>query len=429
MSKTNEHEGSEQEPVDLTPARHAAAETGSPYETEPAGEAMPHFQFDRNSFPDTEQPDAARTDAPEYIDLPAAQQNPEDIFGPLPTEDSGAQLAHSGLDADATTAQLKRDEAEHASAGESDFGWTQVNDDVATPQAQQERADEERVDATPVGTDTTDIPEPALFAEPADPVGSADPARPAPLDTERPTEQVETGPAETDRPTEPVSVEDDELESTMVRRTSLWNHGEEDLAAPVVEPTAAVPTVPARKEPTFDDDILAGEELEEPRSRAWAHVGSFFGVLLLLPVAWYLLADAGARFTLAANPPWETGIVNMAAIGEFIGGLAVLGLIAYLIRSSSVGAFVTGTIVTLAGACFVILPQLTARIGEPVLDQLHQLGPFGNNLHHHLIFDGSMGRLALYGALLLAAGYISASARRAGRRAERLEAAYKRRIR
>ncbi|MDO4606259.1 MAG: hypothetical protein Q4B12_02940 [Bowdeniella nasicola] len=418
MSNTNEYEGSEQEPVENTSARHAAAETGSPYDTEPAGEAMPHFQFDRQTREDGEQGvDADR------IDLPGDQHNPEEIFGPLPTHGS-AQPAASRQDEDTPTPQLKEEEVEGTSAGESDFGWTMVDDDVATPQAQQERADEKRLDTVPADTVGTATSEPALLAEPAAQADSAEPARHTELETERPTEQVQT-----ERPTEQVPIEDDELESTMVRRTSLWNHAEEDPAAPVAEPTTAVPVVPASKEPTFDDDILAGEELEEPRSRAWAHVGSLFGVLLLLPVAWYLLADAGARFTLAVTSPWASGVVNMAAVGEFIGGLVVLGLIAYLIRCSSVGAFVTGTVVTVAGACFILLPQLTARLMGSVLIQLRQLGAFGNNLYHHLVFDGSMGRLALYGALLIAAGYISASARRAGRRRERLEAAYKRRTR
>src|SRR5699024_1516992 len=74
-----------------------------------------------------------------------------------------------------------------------------------------------------------------------------------------------------------------------------------------------------------------------PPSRAGAHALTVLVTLLLTPVAWYLLADAGARLTLARSNPWETGDLNLAALLELAGGLLVLAVVLLAARWSSVG--------------------------------------------------------------------------------------------
>lgn len=244
---------------------------------------------------------------------------------------------------------------------------------------------------------------------------------------------------------------EDDIDNTMVRRTSLWKNEPTEAEVADSDATATFPTGAAaagsaaaagaaattRERPldrsgydparAYEDDILAGEELEAPRSRAGAHIASALLVLLLTPLAWYLITDAGARFTLAENAPWTSGRVNLAAIAEFLGGILIAVVIAFLIKASSLGAWITGTLLTIAGFAFIVAPRLVQDYSEGTLNQLSELHQIGANASHHLIADGSTGRLAAYGIALLLAGFISHAARAAGRRNERLRAAFERR--
>lgn len=158
----------------------------------------------------------------------------------------------------------------------------------------------------------------------------------------------------------------------------------------------------------------------KPRSRAGAHVWAVVLTLLLTPVAWYLLAGAGARLTLPARSPWETGNINVAALLELGGGLLVLAVVLLAARWSSLGAIITGSLVLVLGVPFVAVPAWTQEILGGVTDWLQGLGDFGSNVAHHLVASGSTGRLVVYGLALIFIGVVSHGARRQGRRQERL---------
>ena len=156
----------------------------------------------------------------------------------------------------------------------------------------------------------------------------------------------------------------------------------------------------------------------EPRlpSRAGAHVWTVLLTLLLAPVAWYLLADAGARLTQPAGNPWETTNLNIAALLELVGGLLVLTVILLAARWSSLGAIVIGSIVLVLGVPFLAVPAWTQDVLVPITDWLRTLGDFGANTAAHLVATGSTGRLIVCGLVLIFLGVATHGARRRGRR-------------
>ncbi|MCK6212542.1 hypothetical protein KZX45_18555 [Georgenia sp. EYE_87] len=170
--------------------------------------------------------------------------------------------------------------------------------------------------------------------------------------------------------------------------------------------------------------VLDGATQAAPRSRAGAHWWSLLLTLVLAPVAWYLVADAGARLTLGDDSPWARGELAPAALIELAAGLVVTAVVLLTARWSSLGAQVTGVLVLLAGLAFVILPARTAEVVEPAVTWLEDLNALGRNVAHHLLADGPAGRLALYGLGLLAVGVVSHGARRLGRAEERAREAY-----
>lgn len=160
----------------------------------------------------------------------------------------------------------------------------------------------------------------------------------------------------------------------------------------------------------------------EVPSRAAAHVWSLLLSIVLVPLGWYLLADAGARMTLATDNPMSTGVLNPAALLELLGGLLVVWLVVLLARHSSLGAHVVGIAVTVVGIPWVVAPGVTARAVLPALDWLDQWNSFGANLAHHLQASGYSGRLLLLGVVLLLIGWTSHRVRRSGREEEALRA-------
>lgn len=165
------------------------------------------------------------------------------------------------------------------------------------------------------------------------------------------------------------------------------------------------------------DVVLDGTTaLTRPPSRTGAHAWAVLVSLLLTPVAWYLLADAGARLTLPQGAPWDTGNLNVAALLELGGGLLVLAIVLLAARWSSLGAIITGSLVLIVGVPFVAVPAWTQELLEPVVTWLDDLGDFGRNVAHHLEASGSTGRLVVYGLALILVGVVSHGARRQGRR-------------
>lgn len=167
-----------------------------------------------------------------------------------------------------------------------------------------------------------------------------------------------------------------------------------------------------------DRDILleGTTALTRPPSRTGSHVLTVLLSLVLTPVTWYLLADAGARFTLARANPWETGNLNPAALLELAGGLLVLAVVLLAARWSSLGATVTGVLVLAAGVPFVAAPAWVQESLEPAIAWLDGRGDLGGNVAHHLVASGSTGRFVVYGVALVLVGAVSHGARRRGRR-------------
>ncbi len=232
------------------------------------------------------------------------------------------------------------------------------------------------------------------------------------------------------------SASEAELDSTSVRRRSLITPS---AAEPESEPEATwVPRldseateVNVRVDDTLldttprslDDSIFEGATLvAEMPSRAGAHWVSLLGHILLIPVAWYLIADAGARFTLADASVLETGKFSALGLGEFLGGLILLFLLLLMSRKSSLGAWVSGVLVALVGIPWLVIPSLSASTALPVLRALESWNVFGANLVHHFQASVYSGRFFLMGVVLMGVGFLTHSVRRQGRSEEALRA-------
>ena len=217
----------------------------------------------------------------------------------------------------------------------------------------------------------------------------------------------------------------EDIEHTGIRRRSLMapvdteDHSTEAQWKPRVDEReeTTVSATPA----TLDDAIFEGSTvIPNVPSRVPAHVWSLVLTLVLTPVAWYALADAGARMTLAPNNPMITGSVNIAAIAELLGGIVALLLVFALTIRSSLGAYVVGAIVTIVGAPWVLAPGWTARMMLPAMEWLTQWNVLGANLAHHLQSSGYSGRMLITGIALMCVAMVSHKVRRRGRAEEAL---------
>lgn len=220
-----------------------------------------------------------------------------------------------------------------------------------------------------------------------------------------------------------------ELSDTGVRRTRIMqplpesNEPRRLMTEPEADPRAERYSPAPLPEP----DLVTGSEYDRVPSRAGAHWWAILATLLLSPVAWYLLADAGARMTLPAGSQWETGSVNLAAVAELVGGLVVLGVILWAARASSLGAFILGGLLVLVGGAFVVMPRQVQNLLEPYLENLLNYNDMGANIAHHLEADGSTGRILIAGFVLVMIGFISHGARRRGRAEQRIREIVERR--
>lgn len=239
-------------------------------------------------------------------------------------------------------------------------------------------------------------------------------------------------PTSTEPPTPSVHGEDvgngDDLDQTRVHRRSFVAPQEEveDEGEAQWRPRSSTEEDASHSSTTprsLDDALFEGATVvPEVPSRGAAHVWSLILTLLLVPLAWYLLADAGARMTLATDNPMTTGVLNPAALAELAGGIVVVVLVAVLARHSSLGAHVIGIVVTVLGLPWVVAPGASARLVLPVMEWLDRWNAFGANLAHHLQASGYSGRLLLVGIVLLLLGWTSHRVRRVGRDEEALRA-------
>lgn len=164
-------------------------------------------------------------------------------------------------------------------------------------------------------------------------------------------------------------------------------------ASPVAtEPTVALPAgrTPPEQEPEAAEDaaLLDGATQVRPPSRAWAHVLTPFLTLLLVPIAWYLIADGGARLAIAQTAsPGQLAVWPML---EVLAGLALAAGILALARWSALGAIIIGALVTLISLPFLLAPGWATDLVAPAMTRLENLGLFdalGPNIAYHLQAD------------------------------------------
>lgn len=179
-------------------------------------------------------------------------------------------------------------------------------------------------------------------------------------------------------------------------------------------PKAATPA-------SLGDEIFSvAPPVSEMPSRTGAHCLSFLLFLVLTPLGWYLAADAAARMTMAESAPMYTGVASFLALGELLGAIVIAVILFLVARRSSLGAWIVGVLVFVAGLPWVMVPGVTASAALASLTALSETGSLGANLSHHLQASGYSGRLALLGVLLMGVAYLSHAARRTGRSEEAL---------
>lgn len=215
----------------------------------------------------------------------------------------------------------------------------------------------------------------------------------------------------------------DAAEAARPRRRSLLGEGDKDSEAATL---AAIASTAARGDKSdapssLDDELFsAAPEITEMPSRTGAHWLSFLLFLLLVPVGWYLAADAGARMTLADAAPMYSGVASIVALGEILGAIVLSAILFVTARRSSLGAWLMGIVTLIVGLPWLMAPGITGASLLSALTTLKGTGSLGANLSHHLQASGYSGRFALLGIALMGLAYVSHSARRTGRAEEAL---------
>ena len=207
------------------------------------------------------------------------------------------------------------------------------------------------------------------------------------------------------------------------QRRSVLGTDEDDRDAATLAAIASQGRDRGDKTPAsrLDDELFsATPEITEMPSRSGAHFLSFLLFLILVPVGWYLAADAGSRMTLSEAAPMFTGVASILALGELLGAIVITVILCATARRSSLGAWFMGVITLLAGLPWVLTPGITASTLLDPLTVLANTSSLGSNLAHHLQASGYSGRFALLGFALMGLAYVSHSARRTGRAEEAL---------
>ena len=202
------------------------------------------------------------------------------------------------------------------------------------------------------------------------------------------------------------------------QRRSVLGTDEDDRDAATLAAIASQGRDRGDKAPAsrLDDELFsATPEITEMPSRGGAHFLSFLLFLILVPVGWYLAADAGSRMTLSEAAPMFTGVASILALGELLGAIVITVILCATARRSSLGAWFMGVITLLAGLPWVLTPGITASTLLDPLTVLANTSSLGSNLAHHLQASGYSGRFALLAIVLMGLGYVSHSARRKGR--------------
>ena len=427
---TDEPETTDEAPAEEAPAEEAPAEDTASDEPTPA-----------SSNEEGEQPEASADQAEEAenpfasllssADEDAAGEATEDV-----TEDPEPALAPVMTPAQAAAALSEA----------NDEATDDTSDEAEAPSSKEEPSGEEPAEgavsavggaAADASTHSPSSRRSMIFGD-EETLSSSIPAvaaeeENAPADTsteEEPEAEEETPFTEptTQLPTQNTeasySFEDqDAAEAARPRRRSLLGEGDEDSEAATL---AAIASTAARGDKSdapssLDDELFsAAPEITEMPSRTGAHWLSFLLFLLLVPVGWYLAADAGARMTLADAAPIYTGVASIVALGEILGAIIISAILFVTARRSSLGAWLMGIVTLIVGLPWLMAPGITEASALSALTALTNTGSLGANLSHHLQASGYSGRFVLLGVVLMGLAYVSHSARRTGRAEEAL---------
>lgn len=335
-------------------------------------------------------------------------EDPEPALTPVMTPAQAAAALNEATDEATDEAEAPSSEDEPAEAEVASVGGAAANASVHSPSSRRSMIfgdDEDLASSIPAVTAQEDAP-------------ADSPAEKETPFTE-PTAQLPTQATEAS-----YSFEDqDAAEAARPRRRSLLGEGDEDAEAATL---AAIASTAARGDKSdapssLDDELFsAAPEVTEMPSRTGAHWLSFLLFLLLVPVGWYLAADAGARMTLADAAPMYTGVASIVALGEILGAIIISAILFMVARRSSLGAWLMGIVTLIVGLPWLMAPGITAASVLSALTALTNTGSLGANISHHLQASGYSGRFALLGIALIGLAYVSHSARRTGRAEEAL---------
>lgn len=287
---------------------------------------------------------------------------------------------------------------------------SEKTEETTEDNAEPKNASPEESEEAPDSAHTTTIPAASEAAE-EEPEDS-------PSVTEVPDALSRRTPAQPETAEEP----EDEVESTQVRRRAFIAPAAESATTEASwkpREDSGERTVPQETPESLDDALFEGATVvPEMPSRAAAHWSSLALGIFVLPITWYLIADAGARMTLPEGNPAATGVINWLALTEVaIAFVAVIALFEAFKRSS-LGAWIGGLCFFAAGLPWVFAPGFTSAHTVSVLHFLQNSGALGANLAHHLQASGYSGRLLFLGIALLGIASLSHSVRRRGRNEE-----------
>ena len=435
----------EPETTDEAPAEEAPAEE-APAEEAPAEDTVSDEPAPASSNEEGEQPEASADQAEEgensfasllsSADEDAAGEAAEDV-----TEDPEPALAPVMTPAQAAAALSEaNDEATNDSSDEAEAPSS--DDQPSEDEPAEDEVAEDKVAAVGGAAAEASAHSPSqrrsmIFGD-EETLSSSIPAvaaeeenAPAKTSAEEKPEAEEEAPftePTTQLPTQDTeasySFEDqDAAEAARPRRRSLLGEGDEDSEAATL---AAIASTAARGDKSdapssLDDELFsAAPEITEMPSRTGAHWLSFLLFLLLVPVGWYLAADAGARMTLADAAPMYSGVASIVALGEILGAIVLSAILFVTARRSSLGAWLMGIVTLIVGLPWLMAPGITGASLLSALTALKGTGSLGANLSHHLQASGYSGRFALLGIALMGLAYVSHSARRTGRAEEAL---------
>lgn len=335
-------------------------------------------------------------------------EDPEPALTPVMTPAQAAAALNEATEEATDEAEAPSSEDEPAEAEAASVGGAAANASVHSPSSRRSMIfgdDEDLASSIPAVTAQEDAP-------------ADSPAEKETPFTE-PTAQLPTQATEAS-----YSFEDqDAAEAARPRRRSLLGEGDEDAEAATL---AAIASTAARGDKSdapssLDDELFsAAPEVTEMPSRTGAHWLSFLLFLLLVPVGWYLAADAGARMTLADAAPMYTGVASIVALGEILGAIIISAILFMVARRSSLGAWLMGIVTLIVGLPWLMAPGITAASVLSALTALTNTGSLGANISHHLQASGYSGRFALLGIALIGLAYVSHSVRRTGRAEEAL---------